>query len=573
VPTLTPQMVLDIWPGFGSPNSSFPSHMVAIGSTAYFTAYDDVHGEELWKSDGTATGTMLVKDIKPGWSIFGPTYLTNVNGTLFFSAYDDTNGQELWKSDGTAAGTMLVKDIRPSFGSDPRNLTNVNGTLFFTAYDGTHGDELWKSDGTAAGTVLVKDNATYPGSGSYPRNLTNVNGTLFFTTNNGTQLWQSDGTAAGTVPVGNFANLNASELTYVNGTWFFRADDGEHGQELWKSDGTAVGTTVVKDLYPGTRIEYYCGYGSCDPYVVVNSSYPSSLTNVNGALFFTADDGVNGRVLWKSDGTEAGTVMVSSLAQHSDLTDVNGTLFFAAFDGTGAQRLWQSDGTEAGTVPVANFANLSATWLTNVNGTWFFRADDGEHGLELWKLVDDGQTQSTSLDVGGFPATVTAGAGGSFTVTVKYADGTINTNYRGTVQFSSSDQQAVLPASYTFTDADQGSHTFSATLKTAGSQSITVRDNVFPVIGGTQTGIAVAAAAASRFTVAGFPASVTAGWPVASPSPPGMRTSTESPATPVPSASPAATVRRSCRATTPSPRPTLACTPSAPRSRRPATSR
>ena len=42
-----------------------------------------------------------------------PTYLTDVGGTLFFTADDGTHGQELWKSDGTKAGTVLVKDINP----------------------------------------------------------------------------------------------------------------------------------------------------------------------------------------------------------------------------------------------------------------------------------------------------------------------------------------------------------------------------------------------------------------------------------------------------------------------------
>ena len=61
-----------------------------------------------------------------------------MNGTLFFTANDATTGRELWKSDGTAAGTVLVKDINPgSDSSGPSYLTNVNGTLFFTADDGT----------------------------------------------------------------------------------------------------------------------------------------------------------------------------------------------------------------------------------------------------------------------------------------------------------------------------------------------------------------------------------------------------------------------------------------------------
>jgi ELWxxDGT repeat protein len=130
--------------------------------------------------------------------VTGPAGDEHVNGTLFFSAYTDKNGSELWKSDGTAKGTVLVKDIysgsskycfRGYYGghvcftvvhsSSPNNLINVNGTLFFVANDGTHGRELWKSDGTSKGTVLVADIDAGSAS-SYPSRLVNMNGTLFF---------------------------------------------------------------------------------------------------------------------------------------------------------------------------------------------------------------------------------------------------------------------------------------------------------------------------------------------------------------------------------------------------------
>ena len=119
--------------------------------------------------------------------------------------------------------------------------------------------------------------------------------------------------------------------------------------------------------------------------------------------------------------------------------------------------------------------------------------------------------QPSSLSVSGFPSPTTAGASGSFTITAKNADGTTDTHYTGTVHFTSTDSQAALPADYTFTAADAGVHTFSATLKTAGTQSITATDTVTASLTGTDSGITVNPAAASALSVTGFPSPITAG--------------------------------------------------------------
>ncbi len=121
------------------------------------------------------------------------------------------------------------------------------------------------------------------------------------------------------------------------------------------------------------------------------------------------------------------------------------------------------------------------------------------------------EPQGAYLSVNGFPPTATAGTAGSFTVTAKNADGSTDTNYLGSLHFSSSDPQAVLPADYIFTTADNGTHSFTAALKTVGTQSITVTDTRTPTDTGTDRNIMVQPAAASTFTVAGFSTTTTAG--------------------------------------------------------------
>ena len=108
--------------------------------------------------------------------------------------------------------------------------------------------------------------------------------------------------------------------------------------------------------------------------------------------------------------------------------------------------------------------------------------------------------QVASFTVSGYPATI-AGTAKSFTVTAKDASGSVISGYTGTINFSSSDVKAGLPASYSFTAADAGSHTFSATLKTAGAQSTTVKDAAIGTAIGTQSGITMTAGVATQFVL------------------------------------------------------------------------
>ena len=110
------------------------------------------------------------------------------------------------------------------------------------------------------------------------------------------------------------------------------------------------------------------------------------------------------------------------------------------------------------------------------------------------------------------PTAETAGKSFSLTVTAQNSSGTTDTGYTGTIQFTSSDVQAGLPASFAFTAADKGTYTFTTvTLKTAGSQSITATDTATSAITGTLSGISVSPASASQFVLSGLPSTTTMG--------------------------------------------------------------
>ena len=151
-----PMMITDVNAGQSSGfKSNTLDQATVFGNELYFRGDDGINGHELWKTDGTESGTVMVKDIKTTGDSW-PSKLTVVGSTLFFQATDGNNGYELWKSDGTTAGTVMVMDINNgSNDSNPNGLTAMGGYLYFMANDGTNGYELWMSDGN--GTVMVKD--------------------------------------------------------------------------------------------------------------------------------------------------------------------------------------------------------------------------------------------------------------------------------------------------------------------------------------------------------------------------------------------------------------------------------
>jgi ELWxxDGT repeat protein len=448
-PELKPFLVEDIYPG---KTGSEPGLLVDFKGKLLFAAAHPDFGEELWRSNGTKPGTNLVKDIDPGPLVVSEVEDTETGSSepdnvlltkkwIFFQATTAKYGEELWRSDGTKSGTNLVKDIAPGPGaSDPEDIVSTAPrTTFFRAWDKKHGEELWKTDGTERGTKLIKDinpdsrpgarcpqgDCGIPRGWSHPDTVTAMGKQVFFAADDGkhgVELWKSDGTNRGTKLVKDIntvrGNSNPNDTTgaltrsaeveklYVAGNrLYFRANDGKHGVELWKSDGTNRGTKLVKNINtaaPAPTTDACKGEKSC-----AGSSWADDMTLVGKTIFFTANDGKHGVELWKTDGTNRGTKLVknvhpSSRSEASDtgnLVALGKWLFFTAKDGKHGVELWKSDGTVKGTRVVKHIKTgkmgSNPDSLTVFGGGLLFAAADGKHGPELW--WSDGTGAGTTL--------------------------------------------------------------------------------------------------------------------------------------------------------------------------------
>ncbi|MGL5095727.1 MAG: ELWxxDGT repeat protein, partial [Planctomycetia bacterium] len=327
-------LLKDIQPGAGS---SSPEGFAALNGFLVFEANNGATGRELWKTDGTAAGTVLIRDLNPGTAngsnveSFNP--LVAFNGALYFNgANGGSAGRELWKTDGTAAGTVLVANIDGGvFPSDPAHFAPLAGFLYFDAETAATGRELWKTDGTAVGTTLVKDVRPGTDSGfflSAPRFVAAGNFLYFNATDGvaGEELWRTDGTAAGTVQVTDLSVSGGSfpnSFVNVGGLLFFNAN-GDAGDGPYRTDGTAAGTVKVSSLNPAARLQ--------------NTGNLASFNN--GVVFSGNNAGMQG-LFSAADPTQTGTLLRMFAAEPGRFLAIGSTLFFVADDGATGAELWR----------------------------------------------------------------------------------------------------------------------------------------------------------------------------------------------------------------------------------------
>ncbi|WNG48558.1 HYR domain-containing protein [Archangium minus] len=378
------------------------SDLTPLNGALYFAALpSSVEGYQLWKTDGTPapTGTTRVTSRLKLTPVAGaPIELAAHGGFLFFAGSDSITGFELWKSDGTDSGTTLVKDIVEKSGSSqPSQFTSVGGALYFLARDASGGRELWKTDGTGAGTVRVANIRDSLGYASVLNIAGVVGSTLYFVANEagtGIELWKTDGTTTTRVKdiAPGAADSGPSSFAVLGGVLYFKANDGSSGAELWKTDGSEPGTIRVKDIRSGN-----------------GSSTPQALTALGDTLYFTAEDDTSGRELWKTNGTEAGTVRVKDilsgtgggvLASSLLALPAEKLILLAANDGVSGTELWRSDGTSAGTFMLHDIApwqlGSDPAGFTFFGDSIAFSASDGRHGREPWLMPRELLTNSTA---------------------------------------------------------------------------------------------------------------------------------------------------------------------------------
>jgi ELWxxDGT repeat protein len=453
--------IIDVDPG---PESSFRfgTTFIPLDARVLFTATTGEHGEELWASDGTPQGTVLVGDIRPGNLGSRPQHFHKVDGdTVLFQADDGTNGRELWITDGEEA--LLFADIAPGEDSSDVHaiISTANGFLMTACdYDGVGCEPFFLRPFVSSGFLDVIS----PGR-SAPREyatLANPAQAVFSGNissgpdSNDYELWITDvATVAGTTVLKNFISGGVGgaprNFRLVNGVVVFDTDTGSNGRELHRTDGTSGGTRMIADVFPGSRSGLADNFNRTllgtdrllFPAVFEDAGTELAVTDgfsvtrladtipgprsglFDGRVFTTTTkayaqlaDLTHGLELWETDGTPEGTALVVDLLPGPSSSNPrlvaadDDTVYFLAHS-PGGYGLWRrSDGAPS---LVRDFSaggtdDASVGRPARVGSRLLFSAFEPEAGSELW--TTDGTPSGTArlVDfVPGFEGSVPSG--------------------------------------------------------------------------------------------------------------------------------------------------------------------
>jgi ELWxxDGT repeat protein len=336
--------VKDIHPGAGS---SEPKEFVVLKGDLYFSAQDGENSYGIWRTNGTEAGTVKVVDVHSTRSEYYPRQLTVNNGGLYFTGQNQATptNVELFFYDPETQQTQSLAELSNNFGrySPSTKFAVANGRTLFPLFSDTKGWELWSTDGTPAGTLFVTILNENARSSSYASpNLFAFNNAVYFGASddiNGTRLLKTDGTPAGTTFV------HCTQSTYVlakkmEDSLYLSIQDCNAERGLWRLD---TGQTTATEVYSP------------------NDNIGQLGIVLNNQLYFTLS-GAAGETLWKTDGTTVNTVQVSDINPNDNRDRIYemiisaGSIYFTADDRINGRALWQSNGTAAGTSMITNSA-------------------------------------------------------------------------------------------------------------------------------------------------------------------------------------------------------------------------
>lgn len=367
----------DLFPGEGG---SYTGYLLATPNALFYLADEPATGNELRRIDPAATASELVVDLSPGSSNSNAVPVTPFAGGLLFMHRESGGPYQLWHTPGSGA-TQVTSFTEDAYGVDlSYGVAGLGGEVFFAADDDTVGNELWSCDTSGAG--LVRDLELGPSS-SNPRQFATLGGWVYFSAEVDGEwgLWRTDGSTQNTtlvreLPVVAYLHAVGSYLVFIG-------SDGTSGLEPWTSDGTFAGTQRLVDIAPGAANG-----------IAANTS-PSDLVESGGRLFFPAGSAATGTELWVTDGTPAGTELVSDLRPGPESSTPwflialpDGGVAFSAYEEGFGVELWRSDGTAAGTVRVTDISPGEASSepiYPGLFGDWVvFMAYSGPTGSEPW---------------------------------------------------------------------------------------------------------------------------------------------------------------------------------------------
>ena len=287
-------LVSDLNPGMASAS---PYGLTVMGDATYFFAFTGTE-TALFRTDGTRTGTTQLLAISQYDAVPSTWRPVVMDGALYFMS-----GTALWRSDGTAPGTIptTTGGLSTVAGVNPE-LTACNRQLYFKSdQNAQDGIELWTSDGTVGGARQVAD--LTPGLASSDiGSFTPLGNRVVFErrtllpggTNSQDALWITDGTAAGTIQL-ELLQFRKQELggeerflpmlaISPEGRVVFLAAGIWQGEEPWVTDGTSLGTRPLVEIGRGPA-----------------SSKPGLPARFGKSIVLPADDGRIGSELWSID--------------------------------------------------------------------------------------------------------------------------------------------------------------------------------------------------------------------------------------------------------------------------------